>query len=64
MTNPRKQTWIYKDLSDNTIETYNEEGNSIKMPLQLKYFRVHASKEPSGNQSSEKDPLSEYCKGL
>ena len=34
------------------------------MPLQLKYFRVHANKEPSGNQSSEKDPLSEYCKGL
>jgi hypothetical protein len=24
------------------------------MPLQLKYFRVHANKEPSGNQSSEK----------
>ena len=36
MTNPRKQTWIYKDLSDNTIETYNEEGNSINMHIMKK----------------------------
>ena len=31
---------------------------------QLKYLKLHTNKEPSGNQSSEKGPLSEYCNGL
>ena len=61
MTNPRKQTWIYKGLEDNTIETYSEEGSSRKK------IQCSQSSHKQGTFRKpifRKCPLSEYCKGL